>query len=301
MAKIESVIALTSVIIFTCVQETQCFFPSISFYQGTRISGDHVRNEITQLPLYMSKEEQPSSRTQGDPLRAATGKRPSLHPVTINAISDAFLLRSRAQKRLIEFPDNLDEKTPNTNNQIKSALSKPNINLLQKTPKYDITPLDVAMAASKIATDALEKRRLATLRELEKNENDDCSMLLKNDECQVIAGRIVGVITRFQEMEQLLIQRVKNVGWVEKYGEYDSFGLLQEECATDLSGNTNCINENLVDKIQNDALFRLNRAECVLALFLLNVEVPKLQQLGEEVAGGSQVDFIDQDRLEVLQ
>ena len=38
----------------------------------------------------------------------------------------------------------------------------------------------------------------------------------------------------------------------------------------------------------------------LLALFLETVERPKLEMLGESVAGGSKVDFIDADRLEVL-
>ena len=60
------------------------------------------------------------------------------------------------------------------------------------------------------------------------------------------------------------------------------------------------IERELADRIRDDPLFRMCRAECLLAVFLHTVEGPRLAEIGEEVAGGSQVDFIDQDRREVL-
>ena len=71
-----------------------------------------------------------NNKNTGDPLRAATGIRPSLHPVTINALAEA--LKQRAQNRP-EVPLRVTDDTP---------------------------PLQVAMAAGKIASDALQKRRV---------------------------------------------------------------------------------------------------------------------------------------------
>ena len=58
--------------------------------------------------------------------------------------------------------------------------------------------------------------------------------------------------------------------------------------------------KELADSIKINPLFRMNRAEFLPALFLSTVEQPKLESLGEDIAGGSKVDFIDADRLEVL-
>lgn len=207
----------------------------------------------------------------------ASGKRPSLHPITINAISEALLMRSKAQ----------------------TNPSKPRIELLQASASDEVTPLDVAMTAGKLATDALDKRQRATLQEMKENGNDenDDTMLFREEECQVIAGRIVGVVTRLQDLESQLVSSVKQVGWVEKYMEFDSFGILPQECKI---SESNDYSSMLAERIQFDPLFRMNRAECLLALFFVLVEIPKLEILGEEVAGGSQIDFLDQDRLEVL-
>lgn len=42
-----------------------------------------------------SSDEPPSKKKKGDSLRDATGIRPSLHPVTINCVAEALLLRSQ--------------------------------------------------------------------------------------------------------------------------------------------------------------------------------------------------------------
>jgi len=60
------------------------------------------------------------------------------------------------------------------------------------------------------------------------------------------------------------------------------------------------IEKELANRIRDDPLFRMCRAECLLAIFLQAVEVPKLLEVGETVAGGSTVDFLDEDRKEVL-
>jgi hypothetical protein len=58
----------------------------------------------------------------------------------------------------------------------------------------------------------------------------------------------------------------------------------------------------LAARIRNDPLFRMNRAECLLALFLTNVERPRMEAMNMILPGGgsSNVDFIDDDRLRVI-
>jgi len=133
------------------------------------------------------------------------------------------------------------------------------------------------------------------------NDKDDTSEKFTMEESQVISGRVVGVVMRMRELEELLVRRVGGVTWVKKYGEEESFGVLKAECSSDDDGNDEEeLEKKLREVIKINPLFRMNRAECLLCLFLDIVERPKLELLGEGLAGGSEVDFIDADRLEVL-
>jgi hypothetical protein len=185
---------------------------------------------------------------EGDPLRAATGIRPSLHPTTINAIAEALKLRCTDDP---EFPMRVSDT---------------------------VKPLDVAIASGKLATAALAKRAKAS-------EQD--GMAFDSEEQQTVAGRVIGVVMRFDELERLLVQKTQSVGWIKKYNEWASFGVLEDET-------------NVDNRIREDPLFAVNRAECLLALFLNTVEIPTLEKVKQEVAGGSTIDFIDADRLQVL-
>lgn len=136
------------------------------------------------------------------------------------------------------------------------------------------------------------------------SDKDDTSEKFTMDEAQTISGRVVGVVMRMNELEDLLVERVEGVAWVKKYGEQESFGVLRVECDKDENSSDGKKKEELKkqvgEMIKINPLFRMNRAECLLCLFLDTVERPKLELLGEGVAGGSEVDFIDADRLEVL-
>mmetsp|Transcript_15552 Transcript_15552/g.26354 ORF Transcript_15552/g.26354 Transcript_15552/m.26354 type:complete len:230 (-) Transcript_15552:42-731(-) len=185
---------------------------------------------------------------KSDPIREATGIRPSLHPTTINAIAEALKLRASGSK---DYPLSVVDGD---------------------------SPLDVMMSAGKIATEAICKR-------LETSQVD--GMAFDEKECQTISGRVVGVAVRFDELEKLLFDRVSSAGWVKKYNEWSSFGVLEDE-------------SNTCDRIREDPLFTVSRAECLLALFLATIEAPTMEKRGDTVAGGSQVNFIDADRAEVL-
>ena len=95
---------------------------------------------------------------------------------------------------------------------------------------------------------------------------------------------------RLEELELNLHDKICQIGWVAKYGEWDSFGVLTEESSS----------HDVDDRILNDPLFCMNRAECLLALFLRTVEEPELKEKNATVSGGSKVDFLDADRREVL-
>ena len=194
----------------------------------------------------------------GDPFREATGIRPSLHPTTINAIAEALKARAR-QVEGMHF----------------QVSNKENGNVVQ--------PIDVAVTAGKIASTAITNRR---------NASEGDGMQLTLEEEQTIAGRILGVVMRLEDIEETLHERVSAVGWVEKYNEWSTFGVLKSEGKDDKS---------LVgDRIKADPLFAVSRAECLLAIFLATVEVPQLEKVGEKVPDGSKIDFLDSDRMEVL-
>lgn len=134
-------------------------------------------------------------------------------------------------------------------------------------------------------------------------KTDETTDVFTMEESQTISGRVVGVVMRTRELEQLLVQKVNAVKWVRKYGEEESFGLWKKECQLEEEGNAlvdEACEKQVAETIKLNPLFRMNRAECLLALFLDTVEQPKMEMLGEEVTGGSKVDFIDADRLEVL-
>ena len=135
------------------------------------------------------------------------------------------------------------------------------------------------------------------------SDKDDTSEKFTLEESQVISGRVVGVVMRMNELEKELAKRVGSVGWVGKYGEEESFGVLRGECRGEDDDGASVkeeVEKKVGEVIKMNPLFRMNRAECLLSLFLDMVERPKLEMIGEDVAGGSEVDFIDADRLEVL-
>ena len=159
-------------------------------------------------------------------------------------------------------------------------------------------PLQIALAAGGIAMAAIDQRKTAA-------ENDETTDAFTTEEGQVISSRVVGVVLRLQELERTLAERVASAGWVRKYGEEGSFGVLRDEyrLLTEEKANTNstkALEKQLAEALKSNPLLRMNRAECLLALFLASVEWPRLEALGMNLPGGSTVDFIDAERHEVL-
>jgi hypothetical protein len=184
---------------------------------------------------------------KGDALREATGIRPSLHPTTINAIAEA--LKARAMNKE-DMPFRVSDS---------------------------VQPIDVAVTASKIASVAIAKRQ----------EFDQDGMKLTPEEEQAIAGRVIGVIMRMDDLEANLFAKVSKVDWVAKYNEWSTFGVVKDTETTD-------------EKIKEDPLLCMSRAECLLAVFMKTVEIPQLEKLGASVPDGSKIDFLDSDRVQVL-
>ena len=265
----------------------------------------HSWSTITTKPSFSSSSSSSSSslafsnNNKGDKLREATGIRPSLHPTTINAIADA--LKARAMKK--NKDDGMVFRVSDT-----------------------VQPIDVAITAGQIASTAIAKRQ--------QSSEDDGMKLTPKEELsfvfcfcflgssvlfffflfsfsqlyislfffhfyhiyinkknrQTIAGRVLGVIMRLDELELKLYDKVSNVDWIAKYNEWSTFGVLPKE-------EDNSI---IDERIRDDPLFTLSRAECLLAIFLQTVEIPGLEKANETVPDGSKIDFLDEDRSNVL-
>ena len=214
-------------------------------------NNDHDGDVIDTSSTNNKEKKQPII---GDPLRAAAGVRPSLHPTTINALASA--LKTRA----VNFDKHPDKSL---------------------TPGPTVQPIDVALRAGIIAADAIAARQASS---------DQDGMSLSVPEKETIAGRVVGVIMRFDDLEATLLERVQATPWIAKYGDWDSFGVLADE------SNAGDVRQ----RIQDDPLFAMTRAECLLGLFLETVETPALEKAGQSVPDQGQIDFLDGDRKEVL-
>ena len=276
-------------IVFTLAwQTTSTFHPKDNNVCFINTSSSHERSSGTcssrnggnNRRLYAAGD----SSSSGDSLRKATGIRPSLHPMTINALSEALLIRAKRQ----------------------GIWSNVNENAYPE-------PLQLALLGGNLATDALAKREELLKDRVNFSTSSGSSLQDEDDnmweiptvlEKQVVSGRVIGVVVRLQELEKVLIEKVSAVAWVSKYGEHASFGLLA--CELPSSGGVcddttkNDDDGKLRDRLKMDPLFRMIRSECLLALFIENIEKPQLQNLQVSVVDESKIDFIDSDRLEVL-
>ena len=215
----------------------------------------------------------------GDPLREDNGVRPSIHPTAINAIAEA--LKARASQSIKA------KKKPKSNNDDDD-------DFMHFRTSETVEPLMVMVTAGQFASDAIQKRQ-------ESSEED--GMLLNQGEEQTLAGRVMGVIMRFDDLEAELAERTSGVDWVAKYDEWGSFGVLEDEQNRDDNDGSDDEDDGLGkvhQKILDDPLFCMNRAECLLAIFLEEVEIPQLKKLNETVPDESKIDFLDDDRREVV-
>mmetsp|Transcript_21920 Transcript_21920/g.27643 ORF Transcript_21920/g.27643 Transcript_21920/m.27643 type:complete len:311 (-) Transcript_21920:54-986(-) len=237
-----------------------------------------------------TENETPSETSMGpgDKVRLANNIRPSLNPTVINTISNALLQRSSDKSSFI----------PSENNP----------------------PINIMLDAASLGSKAIQSRAKASTQV----QGDEGTF--NAEECKLVAGRIVGVLMRLNELEDELIDRVNDVGWVKKYGEYGMFGVCKVELdegyrpsdivnIVSASGEDEGEGENIkeadgrigevLEKLKDDPLVRMCRAECLYALFLKNVELPSMEKAGQipadsgsAVSGG--IDFMDQEKMEVL-
>ncbi len=194
--------------------------------------------------------------------------------------------------------------------------------------------------AASLASQAIQARAKSST-----SVQGDESSMFTEEESQLVAGRVVGVCMRLEELEGLLVERVKGVSWVKKYGEESMFGLCNVELKNEdeegyitpndissivgneeeeggstsiASSSRSCSVQQVLERIKEDPLLRLCRAECMYALFLKTVEIPSMIQAGQvpvdcidKIGDGDDYDvymkgngmvgdFLDQERMDVL-
>jgi hypothetical protein len=89
------------------------------------------------------------------------------------------------------------------------------------------------------------------------------------------------------------------VSWISQYNEWNSFGLTNpNHQQQQLDDST--VDQDIYSEILKDPLLTLNRAECLLALFVHSIEIPELIRKNCTVPDQSAIDFLDDDRRQVL-
>ena len=243
---------------------------------GSMMADENTKSSIDVAAIASALEKENENKKEiGDPLREDNGVRPSIHPIAINAIAEALKARAaQSISRKKQQPDDDDDDDEMTHFRTSDT----------------VDPLMVMVTAGQFASDAIQKRQ-------ESSQED--GMLLNQGEEQTLAGRIMGVIMRLDNLEAELAERTGDVSWVAQYNEWESFGVLEGEKDTIDNGEDDRL-EKVHAKILDDPLFCMNRAECLLAIFLQEVEIPQLTKLNETVPDESKIDFLDEDRQEVV-
>ena len=252
-----------------------------------------INNASEDIITINNNQEKTSEITGfGDPLREANGIRASIHPTAINAIAES--LKARAVQII--------KKKSDSNNDDDDDDDDDEMDYFRVTDT--VGPLQVMVTAGQFASNAIQKRQEASV-----DTNDGMKMNNREEEC--VAGRVMGVIMRLDDLENELVERTMDVDWVAKYDEWPSFGVLEDESKLILkneseNGKSEDNNDKDVmmkkvhEKIIDDPLFCMNRAECLLAIFIQEVEFPQFQKLNETAPDESKIDFLDTDRLEVV-
>ncbi|KAL7500508.1 hypothetical protein ACHAWT_008329 [Skeletonema menzelii] len=180
----------------------------------------------------------------------------SLHPVTIDAIEEAFRLRAQ--------------------NMTTSPLR-----LLDSNMEW----FEVQYSIMKFAERFLEKYTKG-------NKNNE-EPIWTEEELQTIGGRIVGVLVRLDDLEWEWNHRVSTstLGQPESsemipYNQWKSILGLHPD-----NVEQRCIKTVDMALLEENDFARV-RAERMLALFLLNIEGPAMKASGNLSPDGSEVDFI---------
>mmetsp|Transcript_10411 Transcript_10411/g.22042 ORF Transcript_10411/g.22042 Transcript_10411/m.22042 type:complete len:552 (-) Transcript_10411:3799-5454(-) len=189
--------------------------------------------------------------------------RPSLHPITIDAIEDA--LRLRAQ------------------NSTTSPLR-----IIDAQMEW----FEVQYSIMKFADRFMEKYTKAAA---SKSENDESPWT--EEELQTIGGRIVGVLMRLDDLEWEWNHRISTSSLADPDSPsmvpYDLWKTTLGLHAPHPEAVEQTCFRTVDASLSEEKEFARTRAERMLALFLMNIEGPGFEASGNEVPGGSTPEFIE--------
>ena len=206
-----------------------------------------------------------TTKPPADENQTPAKKQRDLHPPTINAISEALLIRA--------------QNVPNMPFRIF------------KEDVGNIEAWEITLTAGKLAQQFVEEWQQQEQLTLEKHE----------EEMQVVAGRVMAVLTRSEELEEELVKRCSKMSEELIF----SLGVPTEELKT-LQTSSEDVIYNLRDAsaaIDAACLFdpqlRYNRAKSLLAMFLHEIEGPGLRR-NNVAFPCMDVDFLSADDFDAL-
>lgn len=205
-----------------------------------------------------------SSAEEDESLLEDEPERPSLHPIAIDAIEEAFRLRSQ--------------------NSTTSPLR-----IIDQQMEW----FEVQYSIVKYADRFLEKFTKPSRRS-KSSKDDELLNQWTAEELQTVGGRIVGVLMRLDDLEWEWNHRITT----SSLGETDHPDMIPDDLwKTTLGLHPDNVEQKCfltVDTaLTEEKEFARARAERMLALFLMNIESPGLEASGDKVPGGSYPDFIE--------
>jgi len=232
--------------------------------QATRAAASYTTIQLwSSSPITAGTDNDISNTQEGD--KDISNALSDLHPSTISAISNGLYIRSQSNPKMpLRYIDN-----------------------------GSMEEWEVTLTAGKIAQEAAEE--YLQKHNLNPKENEDDEELL-----QVMAGRVVAVLVRLDELEDELLKRCSNSNGDMPEEQCISLGIPIKELNAYQSSSSSSDTAEIIDSIcLFDTTIRENRAKCLLAMFLNDIEGPGLRKNNVKIPC-MDVDFLEEDVWDVL-
>ena len=177
------------------------------------------------------------------------------------------------------------------------------INLISKTLRESgalLSPLDRATAANDAVT-----AHLARL-EADKSDVDADSIVLTTDETVIMAGRVIQVVVRYEQLYEELKKVASGDDSVGSWGKmWDVYGITNKSLFDgDKEGGVDAVAEMRKEVITDESvsmleeLYLSTRIGCLLGLFVVQHEAGLVAE--NKIEGMGVVDFLEDEVVEVL-
>lgn len=260
------------IIIYSLALDCSCFSFDASLHSRKKSTTRQRRTlfDVASSPLWSAAAGESTVATDTilptEDQTISTKKQLDLHPPTIDAIAKGLLLRAQIVPNM---PLRIFEEDAD-----------------------NIEPWQVTLTAGKVAQQSVEEWQTKEQLTFEENEEN----------LQVVAGRVVAVLTRLEELEEELLKRCNTMN-----GEVIlNVGVPTEELKafqTTAEGATASQTRDIAAAIDAACLFdeqlRYNRAKSLLAMFLHEIEGPGLRR-NRVVIPCMDVDFLSEEMFSAL-